>query len=265
MDFSWIGILALLFARSAVSQGSSGLGASNCGTSQTGYYVGCFDLTTIKSSMFPITPYPNGYSDNDAMVPIGTAGAYNTFPNYQNSVNITSLTNYNCFLACRGHGFAYSATISQGTCYCSSIPPIGTAQSTDYSAVGPSNLCHSGQQQAAPALYTETGCIGDPTQWCGSDVSQVNYGDVYLDNSFVNYANTASSKNSVYTYLGCFIAASNQLFYTPTASTVIVTQAACFAACANQFNAPFAGFTPGSATTTGYATYISPSGLHESC
>lgn len=299
----------MLLAAFADAQGQYGGSQATCSASQKAVYIGCYDITssiispyplTAGNSFYPfqITPYPDDYMtqtplDLSSYVKIGhevgTVLGYADYvlPNgggdFRNSFLYNSITPSNCTIACRGHGYAYSALVPKGPCICGTYPPLGVPT---YKDGGPNNKIPDSMCRST------SGCAGDYNQNCGNNPGTEYYAPFYVDQSFPYFATISKQQTSVgaalnnnnYKYMGCFSLPADgtpngatQLTYTPPTSSIhwpydsstyipgsssYGTILGCFQACA-LLGFPFAGLIPGAGGTNagaypGISTYEAP-------
>ena len=167
MRLGWGGISLLPFAAFVSAQGQLGGSQASCNSSQPAVYIGCYDVSNSVLSPygstagnyfypFQISPYPNNYesssgnyTDLNSYVAVGNPiGSPLGFADYnftdgngpfRDSFLYNSMTPANCTIACRGHGYAFSALISKGDCICGSFPPIAPSSRFSYTDGGPNN------------------------------------------------------------------------------------------------------------------------------
>jgi len=156
-----------------------------------------------------------------------------------------SLSPANCTMACKAHGFKYTALIGDAQCHCGTISPaarglptssLSSLKQTDSAEA---NTCHSNNWKACPADFYVWACgymVG------GANTFQA---DLYIDSTFASESALAlidETQQSRWGYLGCFtMGASLSAALQPVGYTnQFSTATSCYAFCASLYM-PLAG------------------------
>ena len=233
------------FAALARAQGSLGgqqYPPCNSTILQGSQYIGCYDLSNeiLELQITGTDPTLNSYYPGWIETGDPTTPAL-----YDNSVDPA-----NCTVACRGHGYKYTALYGGTVCRCMGNSPSTLAPRSSTNPLDPVTLnsCH------VPGQYLPGNCPGDSSQFCGTGI----YADVYVDNSFplLSTINPTEEENR-YSYIGCFHPGSGgnvnvgQLSYrVPAANLTGATSLTpCFEFCAT-LGFPFVEFDGGNSYTS---------------
>lgn len=240
------------FANAGGQQG--GVQYPPCQANQVAQFVGCYNVVLGADpfvNLFTITPQTSTFpaiTANLLSLPAGVflgttttpvASSYNLGPALGDGAGYyaedqpftVSVTPYNCTVACRGHGYAYSALyadVLDTTFTCACAPFLPSTALINTISPSTSNVCNNN--------LADNPCPGDASQFCGDYVHAL----VYVDNSYRLVNTLTVAQQTAYTYVGCFNAV---LAYNPTSA--IATQANCFALCGS-LGYPYAGFSDGS-------------------
>ena len=171
-----------LFIAAVSAQGFTGGNQSNCNSTESFTYAGCFSDTN-NGPHAALTWQLS--TDSDSVF---------YYPGYTGSIT----PNF-CQSACRGHGFKYAGLYNQTDCFCSSALPNPMAESSTSNGMGGYIGQNPGTTSDPSVCHIPgQGCSGDSTQFCGSSSGT----DIYYDPTVGN--STADRQASNFGYLGCF-------------------------------------------------------------
>ncbi len=175
--------LALLcFAAQAFAQGSAGGSQASCSAAQSFVSKGCYDDTN------------NGVHVGFTFQPSSDPNSEKYYPGFSGSVTVDM-----CKMACRGHGFEWTALYSGTECFCGAKFPSPNPPSSGSTSGGVGNPSGNNPGLQSSASQCSSPCAGNSSQICGGSTAT----RLYFDPSFTNSTALAGAASN-YNYLGCY-------------------------------------------------------------